>query len=277
MRQYQRFLPGRQRKQNADGDEVSRVHCSTKALVLRSVDYRETDRILTLLTPESGKLTVTARGSRKRGSTLTAGTQILTWSDMVLYEYRGHWFVKEAAIDRSFRGVEQDVERLSLGCYFAELAEVLSVEGIPAEGILPLILNSLHILDRQPGKSLELVKAAFELKLLCLSGYEPLLDGCNVCGEYLTQEYWFSCSEGVLRCTTCQREGDGQNLVLLRPAVLDAMRHIAYGNPKKLFSFQLDRDSLIQLSRVCEGYLTAQLERGFGTLDFFKQLHPVQQ
>lgn len=250
------------------------MYCTTKALVLRSVDYKETDRILTLLTPEEGKLTATARGSRKRGSVLTAGTQILTWSDMVLYERHGRWYVKEAAIDRSFRGVEQDIERLSLGCYFAELAEVLSVEGIPAEEILPLILNSLHVLDRQLDKPQELVKAVFELKLLSLSGYEPLLDLCSECGEDPTGECWFYFGEGILQCTEC-RKGEGQKSVLIRPAVLNAMRHIVYGNPKRLFAFQLDQKSLAQFSHVCELYLTTQLERGFGTLDFYRQLHPA--
>ncbi len=248
------------------------MYCGTKALVLRSIDYKETDRILTLLTPENGKLTATARGSRKRGSVLTAGTQILTWSDMVLYERHGRWYVKEAAIERGFRGVEQDIERLSLGCYFAELAEVLSVEGLPAEEILPLILNSLHVLDRQPDKPLELVKAVFELKILCLSGYEPLLDVCSGCGEELEGESWFCFQEGVFLCTECHG-GEQKKSVPIRPAVLDAMRHIAYGNPRKLFSFRLDSDSLTQMSRICELYLTAQLERGFGTLDFFKQIH----
>ena len=252
------------------------MYCTTKALVLRSVDYKETDRILTLLTPEEGKLTATARGSRKRGSVLTAGTQILTWSDMVLYERHGRWYVKEAAIERSFRGVEQDIERLSLGCYFAELAEVMSVEGIPAGEMLPLILNSLHVLDRQPDKPLELVKAAYELKLLCLSGYEPLLDLCSRCGEDPTGECWFYFGEGVLQCAGCQ-EGERQKSALIHLAVLNAMRHITYGNPKKLFSFQLDPESLTQLSHVCELYLTTQLERGFATLDFFRQLCPSKR
>ena len=71
------------------------MHSNTKALVLRAVDYKETDKVLTLLTPMDGKVTASARGSRKRGSALAAGTQLLAWSDMVLYEYQGRWTVKE--------------------------------------------------------------------------------------------------------------------------------------------------------------------------------------
>ncbi len=80
------------------------MHMRTKALVLRAVDYKESDKILTLLTQESGKLTASARGCRKKGSPVAAGVQLLAWSDLVLYEYRGRWTVKEAAVERSFWG-----------------------------------------------------------------------------------------------------------------------------------------------------------------------------
>lgn len=248
------------------------MHSNTKALVLRSVDYKETDKILTLLTPLDGKVTASAPGSRKRGSTIAAGTQLLTWSDMVLYEYRGRWSVKEAAVERQFRGVAGDVERLSLGCYFAEVTEALAVEGLPPGELLSLVLNSLHVLDKLPQKPLEQVKAAFELRAMCLAGYEPILDACAACGQEPPQEPRFHLKEGVLHCAACRSEvGEGISMPLSLSSMA-AMRHIAYGDPKRLFSFQLDQASLEQLSGVCEAYLMTQLERGFGTLDFYKQI-----
>ena len=84
------------------------MHMRTKALVLRAVDYKESDKILTLLTQESGKLTASARGCRKKGSPVAAGVQLLAWSDLVLYEYRGRWTVKEAAVEREFQGGIRD-------------------------------------------------------------------------------------------------------------------------------------------------------------------------
>lgn len=251
------------------------MHSNTKALVLRSVDYKETDKVLTLLTPENGKVTVSAKGSRRRGSAIAAGTQLLCWSDMALYEYRGRWSVKEAVVERQFRGVEQDVQRLSLGCYFAEVAETLAVEDLPAQELLSLVLNSLHVLDKLPQKPLELVKAVFELKAMCLAGYEPILDSCAVCGVAQPEPAGFHLKEGVLHCAACRNEvGEGISMPVTLP-VLAAMRHIVYGDPKRLFSFALDEGSLKQLSGVCEAYLMTQLERGFRTLDFYKQMCAV--
>lgn len=172
------------------------MHMRTKALVLRAVDYKESDKILTLLTQESGKLTASARGCRKKGSPVAAGVQLLAWSDLVLYEYRGRWTVKEAAVEREFLGLRRDVERLALACYFAEAAEALAVEDVPAPELLSLVLNSLYALDQMPQKPLALVKAAFELRLMCAAGYEPILDGCAVCGANGRRSPASTCGRG---------------------------------------------------------------------------------
>ena len=56
------------------------------------------------------------------------------------------------------------------------------------------------------------------------------------------------------------------------PAALAALRQIVYGDPKKIFSFRLDGESLKQLGKISEHYMLLQLDRGFGTLDFYRQL-----
>ncbi len=246
------------------------MHIVTHALVLREVNYKESDKILTVLTRENGKMTLSARGCRKKGSPIAAASQLLVWSEMTLYEYQGRWAVKEAATDREFAGMRGDLEKLALGCYFAEMAELLSVEDVPAPELLSLLLNSLHALDKMD-KPAALVKAAFELKIMCLAGYEPVLDACAVCGVEPEQPA-FHLSEGVLHCAPCREEvGEGISMPLT-PAAVSAMRHVAYGDPKRLFSFQLDEKSLKQLGDTCEAYVLTQLERGFGTLDFYKQI-----
>lgn len=247
------------------------MHTTTQALVLRSVDYKDADKILTLLTQDQGKLTVSARGCRKKGSPIAAGCQLLCWSELVLYDYQGRWTVKEAATQRQFRGVREDLEKFALACYFAEVTELLAVEGIPSPELLSLILNSLHALEKLD-KPLALVKTAFELRAMCLAGYEPMADGCAVCGVDPPQEPQFHLKEGVLHCAQCRGEvGDGISVPLSQQA-LDAMRHIIYGDPKRLFSFVAEGEGLRQLGDLSEAYLHTQLERGFRTLDYYKRM-----
>ena len=246
------------------------MHMVTNAIVLREVNYKESDKVLTVLTRDNGKMTLSARGCRKKGSAIAAASQLLVWSEMTLYEYQGRWAIKEAATDRDFVGVREDIEKLALGCYFAEVTELLAVEDIPSPELLSLLLNSLHALDKLD-KPLPLVKAAFELKAMCLAGYEPVVDTCAVCGCQPDKPQ-FHLTEGVLHCAACREEvGEGIS-VPLTPAGAEAMRHVAYGDPKRLFSFSLDANALTQFGNACEAYVLTQLERGFGTLDFYKQI-----
>ena len=248
------------------------VHTKTKALVLRTVDYKESDKILTLFTQEQGKLTVSARGCRKKGSPIAAPCQLLAWSELVLYDYRGRWSVKEGETLRLFRGVEADLDRLALGCYFAEVAEALAMEGIPSPELLSLTLNSLHALDKLTDKPLGLIKTAFEWRCMCLAGYEPMVDGCAVCGTNPPKDPRFHLKEGVLHCARCREEvGEGISMPL-NPEALAALEYIVHGDPKRLFSFRLEGEGLKLLSDAGEAYLHTQLERGFRTLDFYKQL-----
>ena len=247
------------------------MHIATQGLVLREVNYKESDKILTVLTAEGGKRTVKARGCRKKNSPLAASAQLLVYSDMTLFAYKDRYTLNEAESLRQFWHMRGDLELLALGSYFAEVMEAVSVEGRPDPAALSLILNSLHALDKLD-RPQALVKGAFELKLMCLEGYEPLADACAVCGRPDPEGPMLHLTEGVLHCAACKREvGEGQSLPLTQGA-LAALRHIVYGDPKRLFSFALDADGLACLAQVCEGFLRTQLDRGFRTLDFYHEL-----
>ena len=245
------------------------MHVKTQGLVLRETNYKEADKILTVLTREGGKRTVKARGCRRKNSPLAASAQLLAWSDMTLFAYRDRLTLNEAEALELFWGVRADVEKLALASYFAEVTEAVAEEGRPDPALLSLTLNSLYALDKLQ-RPLPLVKAAFELKLLCVAGYEPLLDACAVCGRAEPQEPRLDLAEGVLHCAACGL-GDGGSRSL-DAASLAAMRHGVYGDPKRLFSFALEEAALGRMAAACEDFLLKQLDRGFATLDFYRRL-----
>lgn len=247
------------------------MHIVTQGLVLREVNYKESDKILTILTKEGGKRTVKAQGCRRKGSRLAAAAQLLVYSDMTLFEYKDYFTLNEAESLEQFWGVKGDMEKLALGSYCAELTEAVADEGRSDEALLSLVLNTLYAMDKL-NKPPALIKAAFELKLMCLTGYEPMLDACAACGVETPDDPRFHLSEGVLHCAHCRGEvGDGVSMPLTQ-STLAAMRHVAYGDPKRLFSFPIDAEGLTRMGDVSEAYLLTQLERGFRTLDFYKSL-----
>ncbi|MBQ2893763.1 MAG: DNA repair protein RecO [Oscillospiraceae bacterium] len=246
------------------------MYLTTQGLVLRVTDYNDQDALLTLLTPNYGKLTVKARGLRRRNSPLTAPCQLLAYGSYTLFEYRGMYTVNEAASVELFQNLRRDITKLSLGTYFCQVAEVLSQEDLPNPELLSLVLNCLHGITTLH-LSESTVKAVFEFRAACLAGYMPDISGCHACGNENPDR--FDISAGRLECGGCRSyDSDGLRLPV-NPGIVAAMRYIAFCDPKKLFSFQLGQENMEQLSHLTEAYLTTQLEQGFSTLDFYKSLY----
>lgn len=243
------------------------MYLKTKGLVLREAAYKESDKILTVLTENYGKMTLKARGVRKVGSPLKAACQLLACGEFTIFEYRGMSTINEVQTIELFGELRKDLELLSLGTYFAQVAEVLSQEDAPTPGLLSLTLNALYALGKL-GKSQQLVKSAFELRAVCQAGFAPDLGKCRACGNLHPDR--FVLTDGCLECTGC-RGGDGIRMPV-SPGVLAAMRHITGSLPGRLFSFCLGEDSLKELSGITESYLSTQLERSFSALSFYKSL-----
>lgn len=242
----------------------------TKGIVLRATETREADYILTVLTDTHGKLPVIARGARRRSSRLAAACQLFAFSELVLCE-RGDWFyLDEAAVQEQFTGLREELERVALGSYFAELCETLTAENAPAPEVLSLLLNALYALS-QLKKPCEQVRAAFELKLLTLSGYEPLLSECAVCGAPSPSEPVLDVQQGVLLCRRCAGLSGGHPL---DEGALSAMRHIVRAPGKRMLSFSLAPPSQRLMNAACEAFVRAQLEKDFHTLAFYRSLLP---
>lgn len=244
------------------------MYLTTRGLVLRLTDYNDRDALLTLLTPENGKLTVKARGLRRKNSPLTAPCQLLAYGDFTLFEYRGSYTINEAASVALFQKLRRDIVKLSLGTYFAQVAELICQEDLPNPELLSLVLNCLHMLTENTPENK--VKAVFELRCACIAGYLPDLSGCHACGNEMPDR--FDLSAGRLECSRCRTSDSAGIRLPVSTGTLQAMRYIAFCDPKRLFSFDLGDESLLQLAQITEAYLTTQLERGFSTLDFYKSL-----
>ena len=165
--------------------------------------------------------------------------------------------------------MRKDLQLLSLGTYFAQVAEVISQEDLPNPQLLSLVLNCLYGLSKL-GVSEEQAKAVFELRSACLAGYTPDVGGCFACGN--TAPDLFNISQGHLECNHCRDFASEGIHIPISAGVLDAIRYICSCDPQRLFSFSLPQTGMQQLSQITEAYLSTQLERGFSTLDFYKTL-----
>lgn len=241
---------------------------TVNALILREVRFKESDRILTALTADSGKLTLAAHGALSRRSLMAAATQQLTYAELTLFEKNGRLTVREGVTKEGFAGLRQEVESFALGSYFAECLEQYAGEDQPEPELMQLGLNSLYALSEGLG-SREKTKAVFELRLMAAEGYAPAEEHCAVCGRFDIRDPVFQPDEGQIVCRECRKAG---RALPLTPAALEALRYVVHAPARKMLSFQLPDEDLRMLGNAAETWLLKCSDRVFPTLAYYKNL-----
>ena len=246
----------------------------TKGLVIRETAVGESDKILTVLTPDIGKISVYCRGVRSIKSHRIAAAQLFCYDEITLIPKADKYTLGEAALIENFFDIRADIVKFALAQYFADVLCEISIENEDQSELLSLALNTLYTLTTD--KSASLVKSVFELRALCAIGLTPDLSGCDVCSK-VENEYYFDPIGGTVRCSDCFLSGVGnvgqeRAYLLLRRHVLRAMEFIIGANRKRIFAFTAETELLDDLSDVCEKYLLAQVGRGFDSLNFYKSL-----
>lgn len=250
------------------------MQLKTDGLIIREMDVGEDDRILTLLTRDRGVIHASARGGRRIKGRLGTSCRLLAYSRFTLFKGRDRYIIDDAETVESFFGLRGDIEKLALAQYFCELSLALAPAEEPAEMYLRLILNAVYML--QSGRlRAGLCKAAFEIRILTMSGYMPDIVACRKCSGYEPESgMFFYPGEGFLCCGTCGGGQPGDGSLPLSAGALAAMRHIAYAPFEKLFSFTLPGQAEAELCAASEEFMHCRLERTFPTLEFYKSLAP---
>lgn len=254
-----------------------------RGLVVRSVNYGEKDRILSLLTEEKGLITVMARGSRSLKSRSLVATETFCYSSYVLDQKGTRYTVREVELIESFFGLRSDLCRMALASYVGEVAAHVGTENLPDLLFLRLTLNTLYALAKGTYPTWQ-VKGAFEMRASAILGFEPTLSRCAVCGE-IGEDAYLYVMDGIVLCDTCHREKQeafipteeertgATALCFLPPAARAALYYVIECPLEKLLSFRLDEEEDRRaFSQAAETYFLNHLETGFKTLDYYKQL-----
>lgn len=245
------------------------MQLTAMGMVIRSRPSGD-DRLLTLLTDEYGVLQVVAKNAGKPRGKLAASTELFCYDRLQFFRYREHLSLDAAEVEESFFPLRQNLDKLALATYFAELFCELAPPEEEAKEYLRLLLNTLSFLvaDRLP---LLQLKAILELRLLTMAGFMPDLTSCSCCGEYFEEEMRFSVRQSAIYCRDCDLVEYSSRQ--LPTGILAAMRHIIYSPFARLFSFTLSTEGIAGLSALSEEYLRTHLERSYRSLDFFHTIY----
>ena len=242
-----------------------------EGLVLRSVKYGESDKLITILTNE-GKMFFKARGIRSLTSKNAAGCATFVYSEFELEQRGDKCYLKRALPLYATVRQGADIASLALASYLAELAEDTARDAETGKSVLRLLMNALFLIakeDRPP----DLIKAVFEMRLLVANGLMPNLSGCTS-GAKGTDEapsFFFRLLEGDLICPDCITSFDTE-LVRIRRDVIALCRHSIEAPEEKAYALKVPEGILRDFSHFTERYLLCQLERDYATLDFYRQV-----
>jgi len=187
---------------------------ATRALILKCINYGESDRIVTASTEKLGKVRAIARGARKSLKRFGGCLEPFTLLSLVLRPGKGLFLVTEGSIVKNFSEIKGDIEKFASGSYLLELTDAISLETGEGGGEFPLLLSGLRELSActNPRAAIR----AYEIRLLALIGYLPQFIKCIACGADLSGPVGgeavgdgvvaFSIKRGGALCGGCKKE-----------------------------------------------------------------------
>ncbi|HXH22997.1 MAG TPA: DNA repair protein RecO [Dehalococcoidia bacterium] len=246
----------------------------TEAIVLRQRKLGEADKIVTLFSPNKGKLDAVAKGVRRTRSRLAGHLEPLTHGSYLLAEGRDLDIVTQAETLDAHPGLRLDLERMSRGLYCAELVDRLLPERSEAWPVFRLLRESLARIEQ--AESADLAVRFFETRLLDELGYRPRLDVCAVCDRRLepVTNYWSAAAGGVVgpECT--------QDLVQLQPLSLSGLkvlRLLARSSYADAARLRITGELALELEECLGGHIRYVLEREVRSARFVEALRRLRR
>lgn len=171
-----------------------------EGVILKTHDYGETHKIITIFTKEIGKITAIARGANKPKSKLSAVSQVFIQGEFLIYFTKGLSTIQQGQSIASYRYIREDIMKTAYAAYMIELTDKIMEEKKPDPFIYDQLCQTLSWMNEKEEFMIPLLM--YELKLFAKGGFAPVVDRCVSCGrtDRLTS---FSIQEGGVLCEQC--------------------------------------------------------------------------
>jgi DNA repair protein RecO (recombination protein O) len=221
---------------------IARHQYRTEAIVLRLLDYGESDRIVTFCTAEFGKLRGIAKGARRSQRRFANALEPFACSNL-LFSRRspdGLALIESSDVICHFPGIRAELEKTLSASYLMDLTDHFLMDEKKNEEIYRLLRGFLQLFESSPVT--EALLRFFEIRLLKISGYDPLLDHCLICKKPLHNQtaYRFRPADGGVTCGDCRGDcpdavaaavGTIRTLILGRDMEVDRLGRLLLNEP----------------------------------------------
>ena len=248
----------------------------TKAIVIKEYIVGESDKYVTLLTKDYGKIQALAPKAKKTDRGFASATQLFVYGDFILTSYKDTYRMVNAEIIEMFHGIREDLERLSYASYIMEFIQYVTEPMLSQPELLKLCIVTLQALSRKK-VNCHLVRRVFELRALKELGFGIQLLACLDCGEVIPEEedisYFFSPQAGGLVCNNCKTYY--KDLIEISFSTRYTLAYIMNVGYKALYQFTITKPIQNELNEVCGKYMPYYIDKTFKTLDFIERIEAI--
>lgn len=230
----------------------------TKGIVISENNMGDFDKMLTLLTP-NGKISCSARGSRRPKSQLMAGSQFLCFGEYMLFKGTSTYTLNSCEPIEIFYNIRIDLDKLQYAAHITKIIQDVTDENQNTYKILQLYLNTLYVIS-ETDMDMEFVLSIFKLRLMCLLGFTPRVQKCVGCEKEENLNY-FSLKDNGFKCLSCSKQDTGA--LQISETTKKAIQYIIMSPAKKLYSFEMSEENKKQLALVSKLYTDIKLEKEY--------------
>ncbi|MFC1906112.1 DNA repair protein RecO [Chloroflexota bacterium] len=241
----------------------------TEGIVLKRTNLGEADKILSIYTPNLGKIRAVAKGVRRPKSKLGGHVETLTRSSMMLAVGRNLDIITQSQTIDSYLPLRSDLWCTSCALYAAELVERFTEEHIENYPVYRLLQSTISSIVET--ENVDLALRYFEIRLLGYMGYKPQLQTCISCkAELEPVENYFSASGGGVLCPNCRTaEPRVRSLSLNALKVMRLFQSKTFDHVSKV---HLNPGLSKELETTMREYIRYILEREVKSAEFLDQL-----
>ena len=241
----------------------------TKGIVIKSVNVGDYDKIITILSPQYGKMDILAKGVRSLKNKNSPATSLFSFGNYIIKNKGQMYLLSSCEVTESFYALSEDIFTLSYASYFVALIKSATVHEKEEHDLFNLLLYSLHALKAHP-EHRKTIKFVFEIRLIYHLGELPDFNTCSKCGKggilYLSKD------GNNVYCNTCK---DTYSIYLSRP-VLYAIK-LSLCDIKRAFSFAVEDTIYENLKVISENYIKNCIGWPQKSLDFIYEIEKINK
>lgn len=240
---------------------------TVEAVVIRSVDYGEGHKIITLFTKEAGKVGVIARGAKKMRSRLAAMTQVFTYGEFTYYRSGQLGNLQSGDVIEAYPSLQTDIYKTAYAAYIIEMIDRMLHEHEGSAFLFEQLLAALQAIDE--GKDPQTISHLFEMKMFDFAGYTPTLHACSNCASERIS-HCFSAQLGGVLCEKCRHMD--VNLMRISARALHLLQTFQRVDLRQLGQVTLSAESKAELRRCMRLFIDTHVGGSWKSRQFIDQI-----